>query len=638
MANRYPLILDTTDGNKIKELPEGDNLYLRNSSIAEVQNINSLGTINAAAITVNGESVLSAYFLGLSDTPASYSGAANTLVKVNSSGTGLVFAPFTDFGDITLDNVTVTGSILPDATNSLNVGSQGNRFSEMYASSFIGSLRGDDGTLVFDGTTNEISYAAIFGAPTDLGDFTNDAGYITSADATLTADLDANGNSAINIISITGELNGSDIEIISSSSINFRTDSENENNLFEFMSDGTFYTSKNTINGRSYISTPRNDATGIMNITSANEVIITANEDSAQEWTFAVDGRITFPDGQVQSDAYSGGQGHMFMIDTNRGDSYTEVGNSDKPFKTFAAAIAAADAIDTTVTFVLMGCTVEENVSFANTSFTQITIATSCRSVINGDIIITDVPSMSQMFFRNIEVAGTLTITGDGTLNQFNSVNFYNTSFSGPVNITATNATAFYEVAFFNTVDFINLSYLYINGAQFNADWTITADDTGAYSIPSRGINPFVDGGGVSIVFGTIANNVYFVKGGTAAYVFQPHMTRIGRTTESYTIPAGWIVSAYGADFRGTWTNNGSMGMKLSGTDNRVLGTAPSYSSIIGGDRVIADLAPASSKGVAGDRNGMIAVAGGYLYVCTADYTTGAADIWTRTVLTTGTW
>ena len=348
---------------------------------------------------------------------------------------------------------------------------------------------------------------------------------------------------------------------------------------------------------------------------------------------------LTFSDATTQSTAYAGGNGHQMMIDTNRTDTYVEVGSADRPFKTFAAAIAAAEAmVDTTFTFVLMGCTVTEDVDFGGTSFTSITIATSCRSVISGNISIDNNSVMSQMFFRNIEVGGTFTILGDATSEQFNSVNFYNVSFSGPVNITATNATAFYEVAFFDTVNFTNLSYLYINGAQFNDDWTITADDTSTYPIPSRGIVPGT-GGSISIVFGTIANNVYFVKGGTAAYVFQPHMTRLGRTAESYTIPSGWTVSAYGADFRGTWTNNGSMGMKISGTDNRVKGTAPSYSSIVGGDRVIADLAPTTNKGVEGDRAGMIAVNNTYLFVCIADWVSpGTANIWTRTTLTTSSW
>jgi hypothetical protein len=352
-----------------------------------------------------------------------------------------------------------------------------------------------------------------------------------------------------------------------------------------------------------------------------------------------VGGTVRFSDSSEQSTAYAGGQGRMMMIDTNRTDDYLEVGSADRPFKTFASAIAAAeDSNETTFTFVLMGCTVTEDVDFSGTGLTSITISTACRSVIAGNITVANIPTLSQMFVRNIEVGGTFTITGDGTSEQMNSVNFYDVSFSGPVNITATNATAFYEAAFFNTVNFTNISYLYINGAQFNNDWTITADDTSTYPIPSRGIVPGT-GGSIAIVFGTIANNVYLVKGGTAVYVFQPHMTRLGRTTEAYTVPAGWTVSAYGADFRGTWTNNGTMGMKISATDNRVKGTAPSYSSIIGGDRVIADLPPTNSTGVEGDRSGMIAVGGGYLYVCTADWASpGTADIWTRTVLTTGAW
>jgi len=297
-------------------------------------------------------------------------------------------------------------------------------------------------------------------------------------------------------------------------------------------------------------------------------------------------GNLVFSSSQVQTSAYAGGQGHMMMIDTNRTDTYVEIGSADKPFKTFTAAIAAAEASSATAfTFVLMGCTITENVDFSNKSFTQITIATSCRSVITGNIIITDIPSLSQLVIRNIEVGGTFTLTGDGTAEQMNNCSFYNTSFTGAVNITATNATAFYEVSFFSTVTLTNLSYLYINGAQFNADWTIRADDTGTYPIPSRGINPGT-GGSISIVFGTIANNVLLVKGGAAAYVFQPHMSRMGRTTESYTIPAGWTVAAYSSVFRGTWTNSGSMGLRNSSTDNAVAGTLAAYSGTIGGNVV----------------------------------------------------
>ena len=39
MADRIPLIVDTSDGNKIKELPVGDNLDLSNSSLVNVTSV-----------------------------------------------------------------------------------------------------------------------------------------------------------------------------------------------------------------------------------------------------------------------------------------------------------------------------------------------------------------------------------------------------------------------------------------------------------------------------------------------------------------------------------------------------------------------------------------------------------------------
>ena len=54
--------------------------------------------------------------------------------------------------------------------------------------------------------------------------------------------------------------------------------------------------------------------------------------------------------------------------------------------------------------------------------------------------------------------------------------------------------------------------------------------------------------------------------------------------------------------------------------------------------RVMATV-PTSSTGADGDMVGMIAVGGGYLYVCTANWVSpGTANIWTRTALTTGAW
>jgi hypothetical protein len=301
-------------------------------------------------------------------------------------------------------------------------------------------------------------------------------------------------------------------------------------------------------------------------------------------WTFGTDGTLTFPDDSIQTVAYAGGQGRAMMIDTNRTDSYTEIGSADRPFKTFAAAIAAAEASDVTAyTFILMGCTVTEDVDFGGTAFTQITISTPCRSVITGNVTINNNSDLSQLVVRNIEVGGTFTLAGDGTTNQMNNCSFYNVSFSGIVNITATNATAFYAAAFFGAVNFTNLSYLYISGAQFNTDWTITADSTGV--IPSKGITPGT-GGSIAIVFSVIANNVIFVKGGTATYVFQPHMSRMGLGAGTYTIPAGWTFTPHSSVLRGTWVNNGSASFRNTSHDNAIGGTAPTYVGTIGAANV----------------------------------------------------
>ena len=52
MANRYPIIVDTTNGNQFRELPEGDNLLLTGSSIVNALNISAIGTVEAQRIVI----------------------------------------------------------------------------------------------------------------------------------------------------------------------------------------------------------------------------------------------------------------------------------------------------------------------------------------------------------------------------------------------------------------------------------------------------------------------------------------------------------------------------------------------------------------------------------------------------------
>ena len=48
--------------------------------------------------------------------------------------------------------------------------------------------------------------------------------------------------------------------------------------------------------------------------------------------------------------------------------------------------------------------------------------------------------------------------------------------------------------------------------------------------------------------------------------------------------------------------------------------------------------APATSKGVSGNKAGMVAYSSGYFYYCTTDYTDGAADIWVRSAWDQTSW
>ena len=61
MANRFPLIVDTDDGNKIKELPTGDNLDLSSAGISNLTTLSVSGALSsntlsvAANATITGE-------------------------------------------------------------------------------------------------------------------------------------------------------------------------------------------------------------------------------------------------------------------------------------------------------------------------------------------------------------------------------------------------------------------------------------------------------------------------------------------------------------------------------------------------------------------------------------------------------
>ena len=55
MANRFPLVVDTDDGNKIKEIPVGDQLDLANSGIANLTQLSVSGALSSSTISTTGD-------------------------------------------------------------------------------------------------------------------------------------------------------------------------------------------------------------------------------------------------------------------------------------------------------------------------------------------------------------------------------------------------------------------------------------------------------------------------------------------------------------------------------------------------------------------------------------------------------
>lgn len=78
MANRFPLILDTADSNKLKELPNGDNLDLTGSGISAVGDIQSTGTTTAKAVKLSGYTTAERDALGAVEGQMIYNSSTDT--------------------------------------------------------------------------------------------------------------------------------------------------------------------------------------------------------------------------------------------------------------------------------------------------------------------------------------------------------------------------------------------------------------------------------------------------------------------------------------------------------------------------------------------------------------------------------
>ena len=198
MANRFPLVLDTSSGNKIAEIAAGDNLDLRQTSIVDVQDITALGNINAASVSVNGQDIKPGVFTDLTDAPNSYTGNENFIIRVNSAGTGLEFFQLGgDAQPLSVTELAISGDIQPTVAPGGDIGSTTQGFNAIFANYFQGSIKGNNGSTVFDAATNQIPYSVIVGGPTAMSDLTNDLGFVTNAqlnDGTVTVEIKNTGD------------------------------------------------------------------------------------------------------------------------------------------------------------------------------------------------------------------------------------------------------------------------------------------------------------------------------------------------------------------------------------------------------------------------------------------------------------
>ena len=247
MANRFPLIVDTSDNNKIKELPVGDDLDLTGSNLVNAGSIQTTGNVSAGSLTVNGQGLATVAITGnyddLTNTPVAFSGAYNDLTGKPSIPT--TTRNLTDVedaapsaGDVLAWNallgryepqqvdtsIDLSSYTLQELGNVIVSGPADNKYLKYYS----GAWR-----------TANITYAEIQNTPTSLSQFVNDTGFITSESDSQTLTLDgteltiSNGNT-VDLISL---LDNTDAQTLSLDGTNLTISSGNTVDLASIVGD-----------------------------------------------------------------------------------------------------------------------------------------------------------------------------------------------------------------------------------------------------------------------------------------------------------------------------------------------------------------------------------------------------------------
>jgi hypothetical protein len=224
MTNRIPLIVDTSDENKIKELPAGDNLDLTSSAIINASSITTTGTLTASQVNVGGTNLATIATTGnyddLDNTPLLFSGSYNDLTNKPDIATRTfelfdVLNTTPQDGDVLKWNsgntqweasslsssVDLSDKNIQELQNVIISGTVENKYLKFYAGAWRAA---------------NITYAEVQSAPTKLSDFINDAGFVTSEtdNQTLSYDgttLSISGGNSVDLSSITANIETNNI-------------------------------------------------------------------------------------------------------------------------------------------------------------------------------------------------------------------------------------------------------------------------------------------------------------------------------------------------------------------------------------------------------------------------------------------
>jgi len=156
MTNRYPLIISTTSGNSVQELPAGDFLDLSQSGISNSGNISVSGIVSVTG-NISGN-----YFIGNGSQLTGISGGS-------SYGNANVVTLLADFGS---NSISTTGNI-----TAANLNTPAADLAEIY----VADAKYSAGTVVVFGGNQEVTISTTSHSTAVAGVISTNPGYVMNA-------------------------------------------------------------------------------------------------------------------------------------------------------------------------------------------------------------------------------------------------------------------------------------------------------------------------------------------------------------------------------------------------------------------------------------------------------------------------